>query len=156
MNIKSLYFLVFLFTLNPVISIAQQKLKQTPKIVKYKENVKAPLTAKELANLKEVYADKLNEYVLSKPNRLKDFKHLLRNRIQIQEMPKLIQHSEKFSLLSEAGLFNSYNKSLKADTSFNINTFNVLKYNLQFYNNGTKIYRIDNTNYFIIIKSQFQ
>jgi len=156
MNFKIVYLFVCFFALNISTGNAQQKTQQLPKTVKYKDNVKAPLTAKERSMLEEVFVDKLDKYVLSNPQRLKNFKHLLRNRIEIKEMPRLIQHSEKYSLLSEVGLFNSYNKALKADSSFNLNTFNVLKYNLEFYSNGTKIYRIDNTNYFIVIKSQFQ
>jgi hypothetical protein len=58
------------------------------------------------------------------------------------------------TLLSTVGLFNNYNKELKRDQSFDINTFNPLKYNLEFFKVGSAIYRIDNTQYYIVIKAQ--
>ncbi|VAW36026.1 hypothetical protein MNBD_GAMMA01-1060, partial [hydrothermal vent metagenome] len=38
---------------------------------------------------------------------------------------------------------------------FNKNTFNPLKYTFDFYSRGGYMYKVDNTNYFIIIKSQY-
>lgn len=156
MNFKIVYLFVCFFTLNIAYGNAQQKKQPPLKLVKYKDNVKTPLTMKERSMLEEVYADKLERYVLSRPSRLKDLKHLLRNRIEIKLMPDLVEYTQKYKTLSEAGLFNSYNKNLKFDTSFNAETFNPLKYNMEFYGRGSRIYRIDNTNYFIIIKSQQQ
>ncbi len=149
-----MFALVFTFSIYNV--TAQSQIKQIQKTVKYKDNVNAPLTAKELANLKEVYADKLEEYVLNRPEYLTYMKHLLRNRIEIVNKADLIKHKDKYELLSEVGLFNNYNSNLTMDTGYNPETFNVLKYNVRYHGNGASIYRIDNTNYFIIIKSQHQ
>lgn len=156
MRFKLLFILAILLSLNSFTAEAQNQSKQSLTLVKYKENVKAPLTVKELNMLKEAYTDQLEKYVLSNPQRLKDMKHLLRNRIKIKAMPELTGYSEKYITLSQAGLFDSYNKNLILDTSYNPNTFNPLKYNLQFFGRGQHLYRIDNTDYFILIKSQQQ
>lgn len=159
MKFKLLFTLALLFTISIYSTAAQSQNKTNKtneKFVKYLDNVNAPLTSDELSKLKEVYADKLDEYVLNRPQYLKYLKHLLRNRIQIVAKPDLIQHKEKYQLLSEVGLFNDYNKSLTVDKNYNPQSFNVLKYNVRIHGNGSSLYRIDNTNYFIIIKSQHQ
>jgi len=153
MRFKILYVFVILFSLNSFSGEAQTTKKQALTTVKYRDNVKAPLNSNELRMLKEAYADKLNAYVLSKPQRLKDFKNLLRNRIVVKKITS-ISDASKYQTISQAGLFDSYNKNLSFDTSYNPNTFNPLKYNLQFFGRGSAMYRIDNTDYFIIIKSQ--
>lgn len=153
MRLKILFTLLFGFVMFTQQVTAQTKKKQKTQLVKYDKNVDAPLTAKELAMLKEVYQDKLDKYVLSNKQRVKDFKHLLRNRIVIKELPNITDDS-KYTLLSTVKLFNSYNPNLKRDDTFNSSTFNPLKYNLDFFRIGSIIYKIDNTNYYIIIKSQ--
>ncbi len=156
MRLRILYFLLVVFSLNAFNSEAQNQRKQALTLVKYKENVKAPLNAAETKMLQEVFSNRLNEYVLNNPQRLKDFKHLLRNRIEIRSMPELVGNNDKYQTLSQVGLMNSYNENLKLDTTYNPSTFNPLKYNLKFFGKGGAIYRIDNTNYFIIIKSQHE
>jgi hypothetical protein len=154
MRLSVFYTLLFGLLLFSQQSEAQTEQKAKTQLVKYNKNVEAPLTASEMAMLKEVYQDKLQTYVLSYPQRVKDFKHLLRNRVSIEKITSLVGNTAKYKLLSEVGLFNNYNKNLVADTSYDASTFNVLKYNLQFFGVGSSIYRIDNTEYFIIIKSQ--
>lgn len=156
MKYKLLYVLVLLLSLNTFYLEAQSKRAQRLTEVRYKDNVKAPLNAKELAMLQEVYQDKLQDYILTNPQRLKDFKHLLRNRIEIKQMPELLAYKNKYQTLSEAGLLDAYNPNLTTDTQYNPNTFNPLKYNLKFFGRGASIYRIDHTNYFILIKSQHE
>ncbi|TYC12778.1 hypothetical protein ES677_07460 [Bizionia gelidisalsuginis] len=151
---KLLYTLVFMLTLSAYNVKAQSVTKQSLTLVKYNDNVTAPLTIKERSFIKEVYADKFEEYVMNRPQKLKDLKNLLRNRVLIRDMPDLINNPEKYTLLSETDLFNIYNSTLNFDKTYNKETFNVLKYNLQFFGRGSKVYRIDNTSYFIIIKSQ--
>ncbi|WP_397362100.1 hypothetical protein [Olleya sp. R77988] len=153
MKLRILFTLLFGFLMFSQQGTAQTKKKQQTQLVKYDKNVDAPLTVKELAMLKEVYKDKLDKYVLSNKQRVKDFKHLLRNRIVIKKMDNITDDS-KYTLLSNVELFNSYNSELKRDETFDISTFNPLKYNLEFFRIGSIIYKIDNTNYYIIIKSQ--
>lgn len=156
MKLKLLYTFALLFTISIFSATAQSSRMQPLKLVKYKDNVKAPLTEKERAFIKEVYADKFDEYVVKRPQKLKDLKNLLRNRILIKDMPELVGNTEKYKTLSEAGLFNSYNSALTFDNTYNKNSFNVLKYNLEFFGRGSRIYRIANTSYFIVILSQHQ
>ncbi|MBB3124708.1 hypothetical protein FHS04_002231 [Mesoflavibacter sabulilitoris] len=144
-------FFAIVFTVQNVNAQNNRKLKTQP--VKYGDNLEAPFTAKELGMLEEVYQDKLEKYVLSRPQKIKDLKHLLRNRLLITKLPHYNSKS-KVTLLSTVGLFNNYNKELKRDQSFDINTFNPLKYNLEFFKVGSAIYRIDNTQYYIVIKAQ--
>ena len=136
------------------LSFAQTTPKPAPlAIVNYDDNVKAPLSQKELSQIKEVYAEYTDQYVLEKPQRLKDIKNILRNRVEI----KLITNSKEVKpcpLLSQVTLFNNYNKALKRDVGFNPQSFNPLKYNFKFYGLETAMYKVDNTNYYIIIKSQ--
>lgn len=156
MKFKSLYAFALFFTISVSIAPAQSLKKQPLKLVKYNDNIKASLTTKERSFIKEVYGDKFDAYVLSRPQKLKDLKNLLRNRIVIKEIPDLVNNKKKYKTLSSAGLFNSYNTKLTFDKIYNKDNFNVLKYNLDFFGRGSRIYRIDNTNYFIIIKSQHQ
>lgn len=124
-------------------------------LVTYNDNVNATLTTSERQQLEEVYGDKLNAYVLSKPSRLKAIKDILRNRIEIIEISKK-SDQKPCTLLSEVPLFDYYVPDLKRDVVFNKSTFNPLKYNFNFYSRGSHMYRVDNTNYFILIKSQHQ
>jgi hypothetical protein len=37
--------------------------------------------------------------------------------------------------------------------TFDVNTFNILKYNINFFSQREQVYRIDETNYIVYIKS---
>jgi hypothetical protein len=155
MKIKLPFLLVFslcLLVANTCYS-QSKNIKQPLTIVKYGANVDAPLNSNELKQLQEVYGNKLEEHVLSKPQRLKDMKHLLRNRIEIK-MISNPKYQKQSTLLSEVPLFDYYVKDLKRDESFSPNDFNPLKYLFNFYASESHMYRVDNTNYFIFIKSQ--
>lgn len=150
--IPQLVTLIFgLLSLNGIAQTNDQR--QPLAIVEYNENVNAPLSANEKLQLTAVYGDKLQEYILSKPQRLMAIKNILRNRIEIIELADRKDQKE-CTLLSEVSLFNYYVPELKRDIVFNKNTFNPLKYNFSFYSRGSHMYRVDNTNYFILIKSQ--
>jgi len=153
MTLRIFLALLFGFVMFTQNGTAQTQKKQNTQLVKFGKNVDAPFTAQELSMLTEVYQDKLEAYVLSKPQKVKNLKHLLRNRIVIKEI-KNLKDDDKYTLLSEIELFDIYNKNLKRDASYNKATFNPLKYNLEFYRMGSIIYKIDGTNYFIIIKPQ--
>ena len=123
------------------------------KTVTYNQNVNNPLTSSELAQVNEVYGSTANKNVLSKPQRLKDIKNILRNRVEIVNIPNA-RDQKPCTLLSEVPLMDYYVDNLQRDTNFNPQNFNPLKYLFNFYSYGTHMYRVDNTNYFIIIKSQ--
>ncbi|WP_439152035.1 hypothetical protein [Winogradskyella sp.] len=134
-------------------SVFSQDSKNVP--ISFPDNVDAPLSKKEKAMIDEVYQSNANELVYQNANFLKDIKHLLRNRITIYKdtNPKTQKHSK---LLSEVPLFNEYNSDLQRDSTFDFNSFNPLKYKLDFFTKGTYVYRIDNTDYFIQITSQYR
>jgi hypothetical protein len=115
--------------------------------------VNAPLTSAELGLITEVYGVTANDNILDKPQRLKDIKNILRNRVEIKEIPKASDQKD-CTLLSEVSLMDYYVVDLQRDTNFNPQNFNPLKYLFNYYSYGTHMYRVDDTNYFIIIKSQ--
>ncbi|NNE32716.1 MAG: hypothetical protein HKN40_10130 [Winogradskyella sp.] len=121
--------------------------------INYPQNVEAALSSKEKAMIEEVYKTESKALVFDNPKYLKELKHLMRNRILIYKEDNA-KFQKQTKLLSEVPLFNDYNKDLKRDINFNSSEFNPLKYKLDFFANGTYVYRIDNTNYFIQITSQ--
>jgi hypothetical protein len=100
----------------------------------------------------EVYANQLDVLVLSDNQRLNDLNDILLKRTEI--VVEKYRQDEKFLKLFSMPLFNKYNINLKKDTVFTVETFNVLKYNLEFFSKFDKVYRIDNTDFILIIHPQ--
>lgn len=96
--------------------------------------------------IKEVYGELDQNSQLSK-----NLNILLTERIEY--LNQKWQSEEKYPNLSEFDLFNKYNSSLIRDVEFNADTFNPIKYNLNFYSHYPKIYRIDN-NWLLVIHPQ--
>ncbi|WP_298905061.1 hypothetical protein [uncultured Psychroserpens sp.] len=155
MNSKLLFPLMLLCTLLTTPAMFSQSSNSTrkQKTVNYNPNVNSPLTSSELALINEVYGNKTNTNVLSKPQRLKDIKNILRNRVEIKNIPNS-SDQKPCTLLSEVPLMDYYVSDLQRDTNFNPQNFNPLKYLFNFNSYGSHMYRVDNTNYFIIVKSQ--
>ena len=78
--------------------------------------------------LVEVFGDQLEKLVLNDKDRLNGLNLLLEKRVKIIIEPYAT--NEKYPKLSEFSVNNSYNKDLKRDEVIDVNTFNVLKYNL--------------------------
>jgi hypothetical protein len=136
-------------------AISQSKTKQKPlSAVIFNENINEPLTDEELTKIQEVYGDKSNENVLNHSQRVKDVKNILRNRVEIVNAGD--KDISSFPSLSEVSLFNDFVPTLTRDYNFNPEHFNPLKYKFNFYSRNSSIYRVDNTTYYIIIKSQHQ
>lgn len=76
------------------------------------------------------------------------------SRVEIKTRP--ISPGEPYTLLSTVILLNKYNPELKRDNAQNFNpeTFNPLKYNFAFFAKTDQIYRVDGTNYIIVIHPQ--
>ncbi len=123
--------------------------------IKYPLNVESPLSNAEKAMIEEVYQSQSEALIYNNPKALKDIKHLLRNRILIYKESNT-KYQKKTKLLSQIPLNNQYNSNLKRDVVFNKERFNPLKYQLDFFKNGTYLYRIDKTDYFIQVTSQFR
>lgn len=98
--------------------------------------------------IKQVYG---NHFFDNKPELKNFFLHLLQNRIQIVSM--LQEPSEKYAHLSNVPLLNKINPNLTLDMAYDSNTFNPLKYQMNFYSKATMIYRID-SEYIIVISPQ--
>ncbi len=104
------------------------------------------------SKIQEVYADKTQELVVNRPSRLAYLNDILQNRVIIETMVN--EAGDKFPKLSQVELLNKYNPVLSREAVFNPETFNPLKYNFEFFSKSDVIYRVDNTDYVIIIKSQ--
>ena len=104
------------------------------------------------AKIQEVYGDKTQEIVQNDPERIKVLNDLLDNRIKIVESP--IVGEDKYPKLSSVPLANKYNPNLQRDLVFDPNNFNPLKYNMNFFTPTVQIYRVDNTDYIIVINTQ--
>ena len=109
-----------------------------------------PLTAKELSNLQEVFGNHLHHRVLSRPNMLAEIKDVLRKRVEIVEL-KDPKDQKPCTLLSEVALYSAYNPDIQRDKKFDPSNFNPLKYAFNYKINGASMYRVDQTNYYIII-----
>ncbi|MDB9954678.1 hypothetical protein OAD49_03855 [Flavobacteriaceae bacterium] len=122
-------------------------------VIQYDSNVSSPFSTAELVQLNEVYGASLDKEILSRPNRVLAIKNLLRNRIVIENRsnPK---DQKQCTLLSEVSLFDAFVSTLQRDSVFSPQEFNPLKYAFSLYSRGEHMYRVDGTDYFIIIKSQ--
>ncbi len=150
---KKLLTILTLILIPLCVSGQQAKQKNPLPLAKYNDNVKLPLTANERAQIIEVYGESADKFVFSNPHRLKSIKHILRNRVVI----KIImdeKNKKACPKLSEVAVFDDMESEI--DKTFNPNNFNPLKYNFNFYSRAAAIYQVDNTNYYIIIKSQYQ
>jgi len=92
--------------------------------------------------------------VLNRPQRVKDIKNILRNRVEIVEYKN--KDLSSLPALSSVPLFNLYNKALTRDVFVTAENFNVLKYNLPFYGKKRATYHIDNTAYILTIIPQHE
>ena len=152
--IKTLLFIGILFSSSITTTVnAQTAINNlASKTVVFNQNVKDPLNTLEKNMLKEVYGESLQKNVLNNPQRLRSIKNIIRNRVEILNLPN---YPKNYKLLSQVPLFNKYNSSLKRE-SFRKTTFNPLRYTFDFYTNETQVFRVDNTDYYIVIKSQYQ
>lgn len=106
------------------------------------------------AKIQEVYGDKTQTFASENPEMIIFFNNLLENRVKIEQLSVETDRS-KFTRLSQIGLLNKYNPSMQRDAVFNPQTFNPLKYDMDFSStSGRKVYVVDNTNYVIIIEPQ--
>lgn len=122
-------------------------------VIKFNTNTKTPFSDDELNKLQEVYGAALSKEILNRPNRVLGIKEILRNRVVINKFSEA-DHKKPYPLLSEVSLFNAFVSNLKRDQFFDPTTFNPLKYNFPFHRKGYQYYRVDKTDYFILIKPQ--
>lgn len=133
-------------------SIAQEDWSEK---VKAGEKVYTDITKREKEMINEVFGSRANDLVWNAKNA--DLKNglirLLRDRIEIIDGEKFKKQKQTITLL-EKGLASGFNKNLKLDNKFDVKNFNPLKYNLDFFSNGTYLYKIDGTNLYLQVTSQ--
>jgi hypothetical protein len=125
--------------------------------VKADEKVYTDITEREKDMINEVYGDRAKDLVWNaKNNNLKNgLIRLIRERIEIIDSSKFKKQKQTQSLFDK-GLASKFNKNLKLDNKIDLKNFNPLKYNLDFFSNGTYLYKIDGTNSYIQITSQYR
>lgn len=100
-------------------------------------------------HIREVFADQADSLVFGKsPQRLKLITSFF-NRTSIKSVPE--HRGKKFKLLSSLPLVDKYNHKLKRDANFNPETFNPLKYEFNIASKEKQIFRVDRTDYIIIV-----
>lgn len=103
--------------------------------------------------IKEVYGDQAQKLIFSNQNLYGSFKKLILERMEITKKTEI--QGKKVPKITAEGMLDTYNSNLKHDATFNINTFNPLKYKLAFFDiQSYRMYEIDNTDYILIIKPQ--
>ena len=133
--------------------VAQKAQNVQHKVVSNKSNLDSPLTAKEKNMIIEAYGiEAAEKYVFNKPQRLKDIKDILRNRVALLVLSN--KNLDKLQKLSEVPLFDSY-RSIERDVIIDKNNFNPLKYIFDFYGKENQYISVDNTQLVIFITSQF-
>ena len=147
---KIIFFFYFFVFSNIGALVAQNDFKKHDKwITHYPSNVEAPFLNDELKKLEEAYGQNLNDQILERPVRVKDIKDILRNRVDIYQ--ENVKDVSTIPLLSNVPIFDIYNSKLRRPI-FKRNDFNPLLYNFNFFSKTRQIYRVDNTNYLIVIK----
>jgi len=80
------------------------------------------------------------------------FTRLINERITYMRSP--YQADEKYTLLSTCPLNDKDDPRMTRDTRFDADTFNPLKYKMNFFARTTQVYRFDGSDYLIIITPQ--
>ena len=146
-----IFLLILIFSSFGAVIAQNDSNNQKGWITQYPSNIDLPLSQDELLKLDKAYGDELKSQILNRPVRLKDIKDILRNRVFIYK--ENIKNLSKISLLSNVAIFDIYNSKLRRPI-FRKNDFNPLLYNFNFFSKTKQIYRADNTNYLIVIKSR--
>lgn len=108
------------------------------------------INAKTKNYAEEVYKDYT---IYTTPGHLALYEENL-SRVEVKTIPAA--NNENYTLLSSVDLKNKYNPQLTRDNAGNFNPlqFNALKYLFDFYPKQDKIYRVDNTQYVVVIHAR--
>jgi len=92
-----------------------------------------------------------NDFVTNNPTLVTAFGTVMTDRIEYRAVEQA--ESGKYPFLSSFPLMSKVNPTIHgADfENFNVNTFNPLVYNLDFFSNQTQVFRVDNTSYIMVI-----
>jgi len=105
--------------------------------------------------INQVYINSGEDFIKPDSRRYVYFKELFLNRIRfVKSDGKKLSLDSSLNKLSSVGLYNTYNKGLMRDMSFDPTSFNPFKYNLDFYSAEKLIYWVDNSDYLLVITPQ--
>ena len=99
----------------------------------------------------EVYGD---TFLISRPILHGELLDLMINRVSYLEEP--VTPDEKFPLISTFPLMDKINTSIQPHdpATFDVTTFNPLIYGWNFFNTVIQVYRIDGTDFLLIVQPQ--
>jgi hypothetical protein len=111
----------------------------------------APYTKSQIESfIREVFVDQADAmFFTGNSGRLTLIEGFL-SRIEIRNSAEYA--GKKFNLLSGVALQNKYNPNLIREAFFNPTTFNPLKYRLPMTSKNREVFRVDGTDYLIIIQ----
>lgn len=103
----------------------------------------------------QVYTGSGADFINPDTRRYAYMKALYENRITfVKSDAEKLDLDNSLKLLSEVPLYNLYNPAVTRDTGFDLQEFNPFKYQFDFYAATKIIYRIDGTDYLIVIQPQ--
>lgn len=103
--------------------------------------------------IQEVYGAKAQEFANQNPDWLRTMDDFIHNRVKISQLAEDPLH-EKYPKLSGLKLMNKYNPDLQRDAVFDPAHFNPLKYDFAFSAKTRQVYRVDHTDYVIVVEPQ--
>lgn len=115
------------------------------------KKVKTTFTANEINDfVVEVFQNEATQLVFNPTSkRMKLITNFFNRQFSIEYNPEY--SGKKFKLVSDLGINNKYNKSLRSDQSYDPRTFNPLKYKFPLSSKSKQMYRVGRTDYIITI-----
>ena len=136
-------FFILIFVFSFYVTAFSQEKKTNSWITEYPKNIALPLTNLEIKKIEAAFEDELYlNRIYSSKSLITDIKDILRNRVSIE--------LENIKDISHLPLLSSLN--FKVKTKFDLRNFNPLLYDFDFQSKTQKMFRVDDTNYIIIIK----
>lgn len=103
--------------------------------------------------IQEVYGAKAQEFANQNPDWLRSMEDFIQNRVKVSQIVA-DPVNDKYPKLSELKLINKYNPDLQRDAVFDPAHFNPLKYDFVFSAKTKQVYRVDHTDYVIVVEPQ--
>tara|TARA_Y200000002_G_scaffold168734_1_gene139164 strand:- start:851 stop:1288 length:438 start_codon:yes stop_codon:yes gene_type:complete len=136
-------FFILIFVFSFYLTAFSQEKKTNSWITEYPKNTAFPLTNLEIKKIEAAFEDELYlNRIYSSISLITDIKDILRNRVSIE--------LENIKDISHLPLLSSLN--FKVKTKFDLRNFNPLLYDFDFQSKTQKMFRVDDTNYVIIVK----
>ena len=136
-------FFILIFVFSFYVTAFSQEKKTNSWISEYPKNIALPLTNLEIKKIEAAFEDELYlNRIYSSKSLITDIKDILRNRVSIE--------LENIKDISHLPLLSSLN--FKVKTKFDLRNFNPLLYDFDFQSKTQKMFRVDDTNYVIIVK----